>query len=85
MMGNSGGRSAGNRTGDGARRRNTPRERSYIDPPMDQATEIIYREAPADGYRLTPRGERAMTAVAVLSSIGMMVLMAFVLYQWWMA
>lgn len=31
-MGNSGGRSRGNRTGQGAERRNTPRERAAIDP-----------------------------------------------------
>lgn len=34
-MGDSGGRSAGNRQGDGAKRRNTPRERADIDPPWD--------------------------------------------------
>jgi hypothetical protein len=35
-MGDSGGRSAGNRTGDGAKRRATPRERAGIDPPQDE-------------------------------------------------
>lgn len=35
-MGDSGGRSAGNRTGTGAKRRSTPRERAGIDPPQDE-------------------------------------------------
>lgn len=35
-MGDSGGRSAGNRTGQGATRRSTPRERAGIDPPQDE-------------------------------------------------
>lgn len=36
MLGDSAGRSARHRTGEGARRRNTPRERAQIDPPWDQ-------------------------------------------------
>lgn len=35
-MGDSGGRSAGNRTGEGAKRRATQRERAYIEPPQDK-------------------------------------------------
>lgn len=34
-MGDSAGRSAGNRMGAGARRRNTPRERALVDPPFE--------------------------------------------------
>lgn len=46
MIGQSGGRSRKANIGDGARRRNTPRERQQIDPPWDK---VVPR------YRLTPR------------------------------
>jgi hypothetical protein len=36
MLGHSGGRSAGHPEGQGAIRRNTPRERALIDPPWDK-------------------------------------------------
>ena len=36
MLGHSGGRSAGHPEGQGAVRRNTPRERDLTDPPWDQ-------------------------------------------------
>lgn len=73
-MGDSGGRSAGNRTGENARRRNTPRERAQIDPPWD---EVVPR------YRLTPRGERLMNWFAWLSFAGMCVLGAIIIVAWW--
>lgn len=45
MLGESAGRSAGNPTGRGARRKNTPRERSQIDPPFDERDQLIVEQA----------------------------------------
>lgn len=73
-MGDSGGRSAGNRIGEGARRRNTPRERAQIDPPWD---EVVPR------YRLTPRGEKVFAIAAWVSWIAWCLLFAVVICAWW--
>lgn len=54
-LGDSAGRSAGNRTGEGARRRNTQRERAHIDPPWD---DTVVR------YQLTERGEKLLTVLS---------------------
>jgi hypothetical protein len=57
-MGDSGGRSRGNRTGEGARRRNTQRERALVDPPWD---------------RPLPVGVKAATWLVVLILLGTLV------------
>lgn len=62
MLGTSGGRSANNRTGEGATRRNTPRERTGEEPPWDQ---MVPR------YRLTPRGELLANILSYLLLIGL--------------
>ena len=66
-IGDSGGRSAGNRTGDGARRRSTPRERAQIDPPWDEPS----------------RGEKWFTVAAWLSLIGFWIIGAVLICVWW--
>lgn len=40
-LGDSGGRSARNPVGRNARRRNTPRERAHVDPPLDLLETLI--------------------------------------------
>lgn len=72
-MGDSGGRSAGNRMGEGARRRNTPRERAQIDPPWDN---VVPR------YQLTPLGEKVRDVLLLASCAGLVFLMALVLGEW---
>lgn len=74
-MGDSGGRSAGNRTGEGARRRNTPRERAQIDPPWDEA---VPRYKQGQGTEVGP----IFTIAARVSWIASCVLLAVVLCMW---
>lgn len=78
MMGKSAGRSSGNRTGEGARRRNTARERDYIDPPAD----LVYRLDETPRYRLTPRGEKVLTLATWLTYVGLIALGIFLLGVW---
>lgn len=73
-LGESGGRSAGNRTGEGARRRNTPRERAQIDPPWDQKV---------PRFQLTERGERLADFIVWTSWFGFLFIMTLVLGEWW--
>ena len=75
MLGDSGGRSAGNRVGEGARRRNTPRERAQIDPSWDH---VVPRRDPAYTRYF-------LTATAWTSLVGFMVLLLFVLGEWFSA
>ena len=63
-MGRSGGRSRRHPTGETARRRNTPRERQQIDPPLDQL-----ELAPI--YRLTTRGEKVKKWAEELLVLGL--------------
>lgn len=72
-MGDSGGRSAGNRTGEGAKRRNTQRERAGIDPPWDEVT---------PRYQLTPLGETLRDVLLVAACAGLIFLMTLVLGEW---
>lgn len=76
-MGRSAGRSAGNRTGDGAKRRNTQRERDYIDPPFE-----IQPEQPESPWRLTKRGEEFFAMAALAAWVFLSVLMAVVICSW---
>lgn len=77
MLGSSGGRSRGNRLGDGAVRRATPRERAYIDPPGHTEWEHVRTEA------LTGRGEKVFAAIAFGSWVFFCVLIAVVVCSWW--
>lgn len=81
MLGESAGRSAGNRTGTGANRRNTPRERAGIDPVFPEPPAVRFAEEPR--YRLTPRGEKILTVVAWGSWLFFCVLFAVVMCAWW--
>lgn len=74
-MGDSGGRSRQHRTGQGAKRRNTPRERSLIDPPWDPDPEPTR-------YQLTRRGQRAFSASAYLSILAVVALVSWLLGLW---
>lgn len=68
-MGDSAGRSSGNRTGAGARRRNTQRERALIDPPWaEQAINPPYSRA----FRL-------LCLVAFLAPLGALLTAALLL------
>jgi len=73
-MGDSAGRSAGNRTGVNALRRNTPRERAGIDPPWDRVVPRHRDEKDWVDYM--------MIAVGVLSVIFMSVLMTLCVSAW---
>lgn len=80
-LGSSAGRSSGNRKGDGARRRNTQRERAYIDPPMDLAE---LAEPPVQSrMKLTPRGHRALDWLAWSVWLVACVMMAIIVCAWW--
>lgn len=80
-MGSSAGRSAQNRTGRGARRRATPRERAAIDPPLDQIYLLDESEGPRT-YRLTPRGERVVAFANWVMILAFISLFCFVLGVW---
>jgi len=87
ILGRSAGRSAGNRTGEGARRRNTPRERAAVEPPLDQIHLLDESEGPRT-YRLTPRGERVLVLADVAILLGGLALLVFILGTWfglWLA
>lgn len=80
MLGESGGRSAKNRTGQGADRRNTQRERADIDP-VREAPEIgLVRKEPP----ILPDGwvDTLMGWVAVISLIAFGVLGGIILAAW---
>lgn len=81
-IGQSGGRSAGNKQS-GARRA-TPRERDAIDPPGRSEWEKVKI---ADEYHwedhLTPRGRRVVGIIAWGSWIMFCVLFAVVICAWW--
>jgi hypothetical protein len=77
-LGSSAGRSSGNRTGDGARRRNTPRERAQIDPPLD-LVEVFSQDA----ARRRRRTELWLNGLAVLSVLGFIALLTFIVLTWW--
>ena len=78
MMGNSGGRSGGNRVGQGAQRRATQRERSYVDPPRDGETwESIEGETfPVPGLSPTMVVIYAGMTVAAVAALVSVVLLA---------
>lgn len=65
MMGQSGGRSGGSRVGQGARRRNTQRERSYVDPVRDADDWEDVEGEFFPGPRLTPLMVCIYTGMAV--------------------
>lgn len=74
MMGDSGGRSSGNRKAPGAPRRATPRERAGIDSPLDQLVPVR-----------DPRRNNVgpiLTALAWGSWVFFCVLFALVLFRW---
>ena len=79
-LGDSGGRSAGNRQGEGARRRFTDRERSKEVP--SYIIDRMNSKEPAYGYQLTPRGEQLLIFISILSMIGLVLMAAFILYAW---
>ena len=72
MIGDSGGRSRGNRQGEGASRKNTPRERSYIDPVRDEWEPV----------RLTRRAEKMANAFAMLCMVLFGCFTAILLANW---
>lgn len=69
MMGQSGGRSAGHRTGQGAVRRNTHREREYVEPPWEE-------QPPLPIY--TSRGEKLLALAAYCTLVMIFVILALV-------
>lgn len=74
MMGNSGGRSGGNRVGQGAQRRATERERSYIDPPRDGESRVSIEDEVFPVPGLSPTmvviyAGMAVAAAAILISL----------------
>lgn len=75
MIGESAGRSKGNRTGDGAVRRNTQRERADIDP-------VFEPEPPHWSEQLTPLGKRMWDLLAIGSFVVMCVMLALILAAW---
>lgn len=80
-LGKSGGRSQGNRQGEGAQRRYLHMERdqrvpSYLRDPLDESK-------PATGYRLTPRGEHLLELFAIASFGGFVALLCFIIAVWW--
>lgn len=79
-LGSSAGRSSGNRTSPSARRRATERERSYIDPPMDQLVSI---EETSSRWQVTPRGEKLLDALAWGLWLGFCVFFAVIVCAWW--
>ena len=66
MMGESAGRSAGNPTGQGARRRNTDRERAQIDAPFDERDKLVVDQAH------TIRLLRMILAIVAIGFVGYM-------------
>ena len=63
-LGETGGRSRGNRVGQGASRRNTPRERSYVDPVRDGIeTEDLHVGEPLENGLLALAGWTALVAL----------------------
>lgn len=84
-LGQSGGRSKGNRLGEGAVRRATPRERDGIDPPGHVEWEHVRAEQEREEHRwvLTSRGEKVMAVVAAGSWVFFCVLLAVVVCAWW--
>ena len=74
MMGKSAGRSSGNRVGEGAERRNTPREREKVD---------AVREPEFKPVVLTRRGEALANALAMLSLVFLSALGAIIIAAWW--
>lgn len=81
-LGESAGRSARNRTGQGAERRNTPRERALIDPVFPEGPpEVRFNRQPPS--RLTPRGESLLNFFAWSFWIVFCVMFAIVICAWW--
>lgn len=72
-MGQSAGRSEGNRVGEGAIRRNTQRERAAVDPPWDHEPVSV-----VDEWKLTPRGERWAQVCAITSMVSLACMIAVV-------
>lgn len=81
-IGQSGGRSAGNRQS--GPRRATPRERQHVDPPGHSEWEHVRVEAEEwDGYRLTPRGENWLAVISLGCWVAFCVLLSVVVCAWW--
>lgn len=80
-MGQSAGRSSGNREGRGARRRNTPRERALIDPPWDK-DHVVPRYLVEDQAPTEPKW---FVWLSYASMVGFVVLLVFVLGLWFRA
>jgi hypothetical protein len=76
-MGKSAGRSARNRTGEGAQRRNTPREREFIDPPFPDGPPAVRFAEPEAVWV-----DRLFSAVAWVSVIAFGVLGGVILAAW---
>lgn len=83
-MGQSAGRSSGNPRGQGARRKFTPEERAYEVPPRDEMTPVVIHTAPTEPYRFTPRGERVLLILTVLSFLGMIAMGVLLTVLYWM-
>lgn len=73
-IGTSGGRSAGHPTGEGARRRNTPRERQLIDPPFDRESDTSFRFLGRYSWE---------DVIAASSWVIFCVVIGLVLGKWW--
>ena len=74
-LGSSAGRSSGNRLGEGAVRRATPRERAGIDNPRDP-------EPTTPRWVLTPRGERAADVAIFLGALVLCGFASVVIAHW---
>lgn len=72
MIGDSAGRSAGNRNGEGANRRNTQRERAHIDPVREQTEEVF----------LTRRGEQVVNVLSMICIVAFGCLGAILIAAW---
>lgn len=79
-LGKSGGRSAGNRTGEGAVRRATPRERDGIDAPGREAPRRTQEDSAP--WIWTPRGERFLSFVAFASLLIFCGLTSIAIAEW---
>lgn len=78
-LGKSGGRSAGNRLGEGAARRSTPRERDGIDAPGQGPEDTRPSQEP---WIWTPRGERFLNVLAFGSFLMLCFLTSIAIAVW---
>jgi hypothetical protein len=77
-MGNSGGRSKGNRQGKGAERRNTPRERAAIDPVFPEGPpEVRFNRQDEAPWVDTLMGWLAAVSVVFFGVLGAIILAAW--------